>query len=96
MLQLALFEYSLAHVYVLLGEAKKGMGDEDAAKLIDSAMKMPMGTLVKAIREKKLIQAEVLKRLGKFVTERNWLVHRARDSYSFALKDNESAYFRPS
>jgi hypothetical protein len=86
--QLQVLEEVIAKFFVLVVQAKQGMGREDVEVKIGSALKGTFGSTIKElIKEQKMPEA-LEPRFKHLLAERNWLVHRSRsDSKDAVLTD---------
>ncbi|MBU4263921.1 MAG: hypothetical protein KKC76_18855 [Proteobacteria bacterium] len=67
-----------AQYFVLLGQAKKGMGEAAGNDLVKKAKKNTFGRTIKDIRKKGLLNKDLGGRFLRLLSERNWLVHQSR------------------
>jgi len=76
--QLQELEGVSAQYFVLLGQAKKGMGEAAGNDLVKKAKKKTFGRTIQNLKKKGLLSTELESRFLKILSERNWLVHRSR------------------
>lgn len=76
--QLQELEGAAATYFVLLSQAKKGMGLDEGNALVEKAQAKTFGATLHQIAKVGLISAEIEERFTKLLAERNWLVHRSR------------------
>lgn len=76
--QLQELEGVAAGYFVLLAQAKKGMGLAEGNALVDKAQGKTFGTTLHQIAKADLVTPEIEERFTKLLAERNWLVHRSR------------------
>ncbi|KVW94234.1 hypothetical protein [Thiobacillus denitrificans] len=76
--QLQELEGVAAQHFVLLVQAKKGMGLAEGNALVEKAQTKTFGATLHQIAKAGLISPEMEKRFTKLLAERNWLVHRSR------------------
>ncbi len=87
--QIQELEGASAQLYVLLVEAKKGMGHEAGQELVYSAQSKTFGATVNKLIRSKCLTSEVEEQFKKLLAERNWLVHNSRASSRNAVHDNQ-------
>ncbi len=76
--QLQELEGVAAQYFVLLVQAKKGMGLAEGNTLVERAQAKTFGATLHQIAKADLISPEMEGRFEKILAERNWLVHRSR------------------
>jgi len=76
--QLQELEGVAASYFVLLTQAKKGMGLAEGNALVEKAQGKTFGTTLHQIAKAGLVSPEIEERFTKLLSERNWLVHRSR------------------
>lgn len=76
--QLQELEGVAAAHFVLLVQAKEGMGLAEGNALVEKAQTKTFGATLHQIAKAGLISPEMEKRFAKLLAERNWLVHRSR------------------
>jgi hypothetical protein len=77
-----------AQYFVLVAQAKKGMGLAAGSALDERARKKTFGTTLHKIAKAGLLSAALEVRFGNILSERNWLVHQSRaDSRSAIHSD---------
>ncbi|EXI90552.1 MAG: hypothetical protein AW11_00746 [Candidatus Accumulibacter regalis] len=76
--QLQELEGASAEYFVLLTQAKQGMGLEAGNALVEKAQAKTFGATLRQIAKAGLIPTEIESRFTKLLSERNWLVHRSR------------------
>ena len=69
-----------AQYFVLLAQAKKGMGLAEGNALVEKAQSKTLGATIKKITKAGLLSSELETRFDNLLSERNWLVHRSRAS----------------
>ena len=67
-----------AQYFVLLTQAKKGMGESAGNDLLKTPKKNTFGRTIQNIRKKGLLSLELERRFLNLLSERNWLVHKSR------------------
>jgi uncharacterized protein YutE (UPF0331/DUF86 family) len=88
--QLQELEGTSAQYFVLVAQAKQGMGLEAGNALVDDAQSKTFGkTITKLVRAKHLPE-QVESRFQALVAERNWLVHNSRATSRNAMHDDEA------
>lgn len=88
--QLQELEGVTAGYFVLLTQAKKGMGLAEGNALVEKAQGKTFGATLHQIAKAGLISPEIEARFTKLLSERNWLVHRSRTD-SRNVIDNDKA-----
>ena len=83
--QLQELEGVCATYYVLVQEAKLGMGEEAGNALEEKAKKKTFGATIHKLVKAGLLGAEIEKRFKNLLSERNWLVHNSRSSSRNAI-----------
>lgn len=78
--QLQELESVAAQSFVLLTQAKKGMGLAAGNSLIDKAQRKTFGATIHQITKAGLLNSELETRFTNLLSERNWLVHKSRAS----------------
>jgi len=76
--QLQELEGVVAGYFVLLAQAKQGMGLTEGNALIETAQSKTFGNTLHQISKAGLVSPEIGDRLSKLLADRNWLVHRSR------------------
>lgn len=78
-----------AQYFVLLTQAKRGMGEAAANALIEKSKKKTFGNTIYNITKQGLLSIELKDRFLNLLSERNWLVHSSRaDSRNSIQSDN--------
>lgn len=67
-----------AEYFVLITQAKKGMGENAGNALVEKAKKKTFGSTIHNISKKGLLSADIKDRFFSLLKERNWLVHSSR------------------
>jgi len=67
-----------AQYFVLVVQAKKGMGLATGNALDEKAKKKTFGATIHQVSKAGLLSSELESRFTKLLSERNWLVHRSR------------------
>jgi len=88
--QLQELEGIAAQYFVLLVQAKKGMGLAEGNALVEKAQTKTFGTTLHQIAKAGLISPELEERFAKLLAERNWLVHRSRAESRSAIHAGEA------
>jgi hypothetical protein len=79
-----------AQYFVLMVQAKKGMGLAAGNALDEKAKKKTFGATIRRVSKAGSLSSEIESRLTDLLSERNWLVHRSRaDSRSAIHSDLE-------
>jgi hypothetical protein len=76
--QLQELEGVAAQYFVLVTQAKKGMGLAEGNALVDKVQGKTFGTILHQITKAGLLNSELERCFTKLLSERNWLVHRSR------------------
>ena len=76
--QLQELEGVTAQYFVLLTQAKKGMGLSEGSVLVEKALAKTFGATLHQVTKAGLVPPEIEERFKKILAERNWLVHRSR------------------
>lgn len=76
--QLQELEDVSAQYFVLLAQAKKGMGEAAGNVLTEKARKKTFGSTINKITKQGLLSTDLEGRFLNLLSERNWLVHRSR------------------
>ena len=86
--QIQELEGATAQYFVLIVQAKKGMGLAPGNVLSENAKKKTFGATIHRISKAGLLSPEIESRFTNLLSERNWLVHRSRaDSRSAIHSD---------
>lgn len=88
--QLQILEGSTALYFVLVTQARKGMGDTDGSALVRTAQSKTFGQTVGELRKAGLLKPEMQQRFDSLLKERNWLVHNSRASNPSAVHSDLS------
>lgn len=88
--QLQELEGASAQYFVLLVQAKKGMGIAAGNALDEKAQSKTFGTTVNQIIKAGLLSKELEQRFVNIVSERNWLVHRSRSTSRDAIHSDSA------
>ena len=88
--QLQELEDIAAQYFVLLVQAKKGMGLAEGNALVEKAQAKTFGATLHQIAKAGLISPEMEERFAKLLAERNWLVHRSRAESRSAIHAGEA------
>ena len=88
--QLQELEGVAAQYFVLVVQARKGMGLAAGDTLVEKAQKKTFGTTLRQIAEAGLLSSELEFRLTNLLSERNWLVHKSRASSRNAIHSNSA------
>ncbi len=89
-LQIQALEGASAQYLVLRSKVKRGMGAEEAQRIVDRARRETFGATVGLMKDAGLLSEDLEKRFKALLKERNWLVHRSRTDNSAALTNDES------
>lgn len=76
--QIQELENCAAHYFVLVAQARKGMGQTAGYELIDKALSKTFGSTIQQMCKAGLLSAELEGRFRALLMERNWLVHKSR------------------
>ncbi|HEX9757479.1 MAG TPA: hypothetical protein VGB26_06715 [Nitrospiria bacterium] len=76
--QLQELEWATAHYLTLCLHAKRGIGQEKGAALLEAAGRGTFGSLLNELSKSGILASELAKRLNAALDDRNWLVHRSR------------------
>ena len=74
--------------FVLLAEAKRGMGTDAGEILVAKAQGRTFGVTIRQLKTAGLLTAELEQRFRKLLSERNWLVHSSRADSRAAVHSN--------
>jgi hypothetical protein len=88
--QLQELEGIAAQYFVLLAQAKKGMGLAEGNALVEKAQAKTFGTTLHQIAKAGLISPGLEERFAKLLAERNWLVHRSRAESRSAIHSDKA------
>lgn len=88
--QLQELEGVSAQYFVLLAQAKKGMGLTAGNALVEKAKTKTFGTTIRQIAKEGLLSAELEARFINLLSERNWLVHGSRADSRNAIHSDVS------
>jgi len=83
--QLQVLEHSTAQYFVLVTQARKGMGAAEGTALVKTAQSKTFGKTVSELGKAGLLKPEIQQRFGSLLKERNWLVHNSRASSRSAV-----------
>lgn len=86
--QLQEFEAAAAEAFVLLAKSKKGMGHAAGNSLVEEARGKTFGVTVKRMKDAGILSAARESRFRHLLNERNWLVHRSRDTSRNAIESD--------
>lgn len=89
--QIQELEGAAAQFFVLVAQAKRGIGAEAGNVLLTKAQRNTFGATVHRIAEAGLIDADLEKRLRALLSERNWLVHKSRADSRNAVRGDVAA-----
>lgn len=78
--QLQELEVVAAYVFVLLAKAERGMGEVAGNVLLDKAMGDTFGGTFRKVKKAGILPDEIEARFEHVLAERNWLVHRSRET----------------
>jgi hypothetical protein len=88
--QLQELEGVAATYFVLLAEAKRGMGMEGGEILVAKAQGKTFGATIRQLQNAGLLTGELEQRFRELLGERNWLVHSSRaDSRAAIYSESE-------
>ena len=85
--QLQELEAVTAQYFVLIIQAKRGMGVEAGLELTNKALSKTFGITITNLTKSKLLSNELETKLQSILLERNWLVHNSRASNRNAIND---------
>lgn len=88
--QIQELENVLAHYFVLVTKATKGMGLEAGNTLIADAQSKTFGTIISQIIKAGLLSQGLESRFKTLLSERNWLVHKSRITSRSAVHSDTS------
>ncbi|NOS97930.1 MAG: hypothetical protein HOP25_05605 [Methylotenera sp.] len=89
--QLQELEGVAAQYFVLIAQAKQGMGIEAGLELTGKALGKTFGLTITNLAKSNLLSNEIESKFQAILTERNWLVHNSRASSRNSIHD-EVAY----
>jgi len=89
--QIQELEDVVAQYFVLLVQAKKGMGLDAGKALVDKAQNKTFGGTIHQMVKAGLLSPEVEFRFSNLLSERNWLVHKSRRTSRSAIHSNSVA-----
>lgn len=89
--QLQELEGCAAQYYVLVAQAKPGMGAEAGNELLKKAQRKTFGMTIDSLAKANLLPAELGERFHRLLAERNWLVHNSRATNRNAIHDDHAA-----
>jgi hypothetical protein len=89
--QLQELESSSAQCFVLIGQAKRGMGEKAGQELLDAALSKTFGATVQRLNKAGILPDALSAKFGDLLQERNWLVHRSRAGSRDAIHSDEAA-----
>jgi len=76
--QIQELESVAALYFVMLAQAKQGMGLEAGNILFEKAQKKTFGITIRRLTEAGLLTTDLERRLSDLLSDRNWLVHKSR------------------
>lgn len=88
LMQIQTFELTIENYLAQVHKLDTEMAREEAEKIFEQCGKMTLGQLFKEIEKNEKIPEKLHKRIKKFISERNWLVHKCR-------KENEAYLYNP-
>lgn len=88
MWQLQELESVTAQYFVLLTQAKKGMGLAVGSALVEKAQTKTFGATIAQVSKAGLVSPELVLRFNNLLAERNWLVHKSRASSRNAVHND--------
>ncbi len=88
--QLQELEGTAAQCFVLLAQAKPGMGRQAAEPLLTKAKRGTFGATITNMSKAGLFDPEFSVRINALLAERNWLVHRSRETSRMAVHADEA------
>src|SRR5271157_4741445 len=83
--QLQELEGATALYFVLVAQARKGMGLTDGNALVKTAQSKTFGKTISELGKAGLLKPEIQQRFASLLKERNWLVHNSRASSRSAV-----------
>jgi hypothetical protein len=83
--QLQELEGATALYFVLVAQARKGMGFANGNALIQTAQSKTFGITIRELGKVGLLKLEIQQRFDGLLKERNWLVHNSRASNRSAV-----------
>lgn len=86
--QLQELESAAAQYFVLITQAKRGMGLQAGNALVEKAQRKTFGKTICEISKAGLLAGDLESRLTKLLLERNWLVHSSRATNRNAIYRN--------
>lgn len=89
--QLQELESSSAQYFVLIAQAKQGMGNQAGQELLDAALSKTFGATILKLNKAGILPDALSARFTDLLQERNWLVHRSRAGSRDAIHSDEAA-----
>lgn len=86
--QIQELEGCAAQYFVLIAQAKPGMGLEAGNALVDKALGKTFGQTIHQLTKDGLLSAELERRFVSLLNERNWLVHKSKRESRDAIHSN--------
>ncbi len=86
--QLQELEGCAAQCFVLLAQAKQGMGVVAGEALVEKAQGKTFGATINQMAKASLLQPELAQRFSSLLAERNWLVHKSRADSRHVIHDH--------
>jgi hypothetical protein len=86
--QLQELERTTAQYFVLVAQARKGMGTTDGNALVKTAQSKTFGKTISELGKAGLLKPEIQERFDSLLKERNWLVHNSRASSRSAVNSD--------
>lgn len=90
--QLQELEGVAAQYFVLLTQAKKGMGLAAGNTLVEKAQSKTFGATIRQIAKAGLLSSELEIRFFNLLSERNWLVHKSRAGSRSAVHSDAAVH----
>lgn len=88
--QLQELEGVAASYFVLVAQARKGMGLAVGNALVEEAQGKTFGVTLRQISKAGLLSSEIAERFTQLLSERNWLVHRSRADSRNVIYDSHA------
>lgn len=88
--QIQAFENTLAHFITIALKLPPHVSLEEAQKILDNTRSKTLGHLIEVTKKNDLLDEGLEKFMSKFLSERNWLVHRSWSTHADFLEDNQT------
>jgi hypothetical protein len=90
--QLQELEGCSATCFVLLAQARRGMGRAAGAALVKTAQSKTFGATIKQLEKANLLSPNIAAEFARLLKERNWLAHRSRADSRGAIHGDGSVH----